>query len=88
MGYYVLELERAATGVRVVCRLHRYYSSICTACEYATKARPGEGIVSAVNGRKNDLRLQEYAVVGPIFATFMASLSVRCRKVLCKFLFL
>jgi transposase len=79
MGYYVLELERSETGVRVVCRLHRYYSSVCTGCGHETKARPGEGIVSVVEGRKKDLRLQEYVLVGPMFATFIASLSVRYR---------
>jgi hypothetical protein len=79
MGYYVLELERSETGVRVVCRLHRYYSSVCAGCGHETKARPGEGIVSVVEGRKKDLRLQEYVLVGPMFATFIASLSVRYR---------
>ncbi|MCP4452019.1 MAG: transposase, partial [Planctomycetes bacterium] len=78
MGHYVLELERTETGVRVVCRLHRYYVGVC-ACGHETKARPGEGIVSVVEGRKKDLRLQEYVLVGPMFATFIASLSVRYR---------
>lgn len=79
MGYYVLELERAAAGVRVVCRLHQYYASVCVGCGHETKSRPGEGIVSVVKGRKKDLRLQEYGLVGPMFATFIASLSVRYR---------
>lgn len=79
MGYYVLDLERTEAGVRVVCRLHRYYSCVCAGCGHETKARPGEGIVSVVNGRKKDLRLQEYVLVGPMFATFIASLSVRYR---------
>ncbi len=35
--------------------------------------------MSVVEGRKKDLRLQEYVVVGPMFATFIASLSVRYR---------
>ena len=79
MGFYVLELEQTDSGLRVVCRLHHYYSASCPHCGHTTTARPGEGVVSSVKGRKKDLRLQEYALVGPMFATFIASLSVRYR---------
>ncbi len=37
------------------------------------------GYVSVVEGRSQDLRLTEYVLVGPILATFIASLSVRYR---------
>lgn len=79
MGYYVLELEKTNSGLRVVCRLHHYYSASCPHCGHRTTARPGEGTVSSVEGRKKDLRLQEYVLVGPVFATFIASLSGRYR---------
>lgn len=79
MGYYVLELEQTDSGLCVVCRLHHYYSASCPHCGHTTTARPGEGVVSSVEGRKKDLRLQEYVLVGPMFATFIASLSVRYR---------
>jgi hypothetical protein len=79
MGYYVLELEKRASGLRVVCRLHHYYSAACPRCGHESKARPGEGSISFVEGRQKDLRLQEYVLVGPLLATFIASLSVRYR---------
>ena len=79
MGFYVLELEQGDSGLRVVCRLHHYYSASCPHCGHTTTVRPGEGIVSSVEGRQTDLRLQEYVLVGPLFATFIASLSVRYR---------
>jgi hypothetical protein len=79
MGYYVLELEKRASGLRVVCRLHYYYSAACPRCGHESKARPGEGSISFVEGRQKDLRLQEYVLVGPLLATFIASLSVRYR---------
>ncbi len=40
---------------------------------------PGVGYVSVVEGRKKDLRLTEYGLVGPMLATFIASLAVRYR---------
>jgi transposase len=79
MGYYVLELEQTTSGLRVVCRLHHYYSASCPHCGHLTTVRPGKGAVSSVEGRKKDLQLQEYVLVGPLFVTFIASLSVRYR---------
>jgi hypothetical protein len=40
---------------------------------------PGQGYVSVVEGRGKDLHLQEYGLVGPMLATFIASLAVRYR---------
>lgn len=80
MGFSGLELEWTASGLRVVCRLHHDSSVSCPHCGHTTTARPGEGGVSSVEGRKKDLRLQEDVLVGPLFATFIASLSVRYRR--------
>ncbi|MBF0235923.1 MAG: IS66 family transposase, partial [Desulfamplus sp.] len=41
--------------------------------------RPGEGAVSEVEGRKNNLRLTEYTMVGPMLAALIVALSVRYR---------
>jgi hypothetical protein len=42
-------------------------------------ASPAKGLVSAVDGRKRDLRPTEASLVGPALATFIAALSVRYR---------
>jgi transposase len=78
MGHHVLELERTSSGIRISCTLHQYYASTC-ACGHETRARPGEGYVSSVEGRKKDLKLTEYVLVGPMLATFLAALSNRYR---------
>ena len=78
MGYYVYELEKTESGMRIFCTLHHYYGAVCD-CGHETKAQPGEGYVSQVNGRKKDLKLTEYTMVGPMLATFIAALSVRFR---------
>jgi transposase len=78
MGYYVLELEKKDSGVEVICTLHLYYCATCD-CGHHTKAKPLRGYVSAVEGRSRDLRIQEYGLVGPMLATFIASLAVRYR---------
>ncbi len=78
MGYYVYELEKTASGIRIFCTLHHYYAAVCD-CGHETKAQPGEGYVSHVEGRKKDLKLSEYTMVGPMLATFLAALSVRGR---------
>ena len=78
MGYYVLELEKQESGVKVICQLHHYYSATCE-CGHQTKALPGLGYVSVVSGRRKDLQLQEYGLVGPMLATFIASLALRYR---------
>ena len=78
MGHYVLELEPAASGLRIVTNLHHYYQTTCS-CGHCTHAKPGTGYVSVVEGRSQDLILTEYVLVGPVLATFIASLSVRYR---------
>lgn len=78
MGHYVLELEPEQAGFRIVCQLHHYYQTICS-CGHCTHAQPGTGYISKVEGRARDLKLTEYALVGSMLATFIASLAVRYR---------
>jgi len=78
LGHYVLELEPGEAGFRVVCQLHHYYRTTC-GCGHDTSAQPGIGYVSEVKGRTRDLKLTEYVLVGPMLATFIASLGVRYR---------
>lgn len=78
MGYYVYELEKTESGIRIFCTLHHYYAAVCD-CGHETKAQPGEGYISHVEGRKKDLKLTEYTMVGPMLVSFLAALSVRCR---------
>jgi hypothetical protein len=72
----VLELEilEEHRGLRIFCAKHLYYESVC-GCGHVTKARPGQGYVSCVPGRKKDLQLTDYVLVGPLLATFIASLA-------------
>ena len=79
-AYYVLELEKRSDGlgVRIVCTLHDYYSVSCS-CGHETRAMPGKGYVSALEGRKSQLELKEEVLVGPQLASFLAALSVRYR---------
>ena len=78
MGYYVLELEPELFGLRIVTQLHHYYRTTCS-CGHCTHAKPGTGRISVVEGRSKNLQLTEYVLVGPLLATFIASLSVRYR---------
>lgn len=79
-AYYVLELEKLPDGfgMRIVCTLHEYYTVSCS-CGHETQAMPGEGYVSTIEGRKNQLKLKEEVLVGPQLASFLAALSVRYR---------
>src|ERR1019366_1000619 len=54
-GHFVLDLERLPSGIRVACVLHRYHV-VCCPCGKETVASPAKGLVSAVDGRKRDLR--------------------------------
>lgn len=76
MGFYVFELEKTDMGIRICCTLEHYYGAVCE-CGHETKARPGEGVVSELEGRKKDLKLTEYSMVGPMLVSFIAALSVR-----------
>lgn len=78
MGYHVLELKPLKSGFKIVCQLHHYYELTCE-CGHKTKASPGEGYISTIDGRSMDLKLKEYVLVGPMLATLIASLSVRYR---------
>lgn len=78
MGYYVLELEKLDSGIESRCTLHHYYQATC-ACGHQTLSKPQIGYVSVVEGRSRNLCLQEYGLVGPMLATFIASLAVRYR---------
>ncbi len=81
MGYYVLELERGGSdffGIMVVCSLHHYYEANCV-CGHLTREKPGTGAISTIDGRKRQLQLQEQVLVGPMLATFIASLANRYR---------
>ncbi len=78
LGYYVLELKPEKSGFKVVCQLHHYYQDRCE-CGHQSQARPGVGYISCVEGRSVDLKLSEYVLVGPMLASFIASLSVRYR---------
>jgi transposase len=77
-GYYQFELTRQAQGFSIECQLHHYYGATC-ACGHHSQAKPGQGECSAVEGRKVQLHLQEQVLIGPMLATFIASLSVRYR---------
>ena len=70
--------QRLPSGLRVACVLHLYHVVRCP-CGKETAAHPAKGLVSAVDGRKRDLRLTEASLVGPALATFIAALSVRYR---------
>lgn len=78
MGHHVFEIEKTPSGIRIVCTLHHYYAATCE-CGHENKSRPGEGNISSVEGRKKDLKLTEYVMVGPMLAVFIAALSVRYR---------
>ncbi len=78
MGHHVLELEKSPVGIRIFCTLHHYYTGVCS-CGHETNACPGKGNISTVDGRKKDLQLTEYVLVGPMFAAFIAALSNRYR---------
>jgi IS1 family transposase len=78
MGFHQFELEPEKQGFTIVCQLHHYYGATCS-CGHHSQAIPGKGERSEIAGRKVQLQLQEYTLVGPMLATFMASLSVRYR---------
>lgn len=78
MGYYVLELEKLDSGIDIKCTLHHYYQATCS-CSHHTLSKPLTGYISVVEGRSKDLCLQEYGLVGPMLATFIASLAIRYR---------
>lgn len=76
MGYYVFELEKTPSGIRIFCSLHHYYIVMC-GCGQEVKSQPGQGYVSHIEGRKRDLKLTEHVMTGPMLTTFISALSVR-----------
>jgi transposase len=77
MAHYTYELERRENGIFIICTLHYYYATVCD-CGHENIEKPGEGYVSVLEGRKRDVKLTEYTIVGPMLATFIAALSRRC----------
>ncbi len=79
-GHYTYELEKDAekNQIRIVCALHRYHGIVCE-CGHENKARPGEGFVSELEGRKRNLKLSENRLIGPMLATFIAALNRKYR---------
>ena len=79
-GHYTYELEKDEEKheIRLGCTLHRYHSIVCE-CGHENRARPGEGFVSEIEGRKRDLKLSENRLIGPMFATFIAALNRKYR---------
>lgn len=78
MGYYQFELVSHPQELKVECQLHRYYGATCR-CGHQSQAAPGQGERFEVAGRKRQLWLQDYGLVGPMLGSFLASLSVRYR---------
>ena len=78
MGYYQLELVSEECVFRIECQLHHYYGASCS-CGHHSQSAPGKGDCSTVSGRKVQLQLKEYTLVGPMLGSFIASLSVRYR---------
>jgi len=75
-AHYTFELERGPNGIRLTCTKHFYYGIICE-CGHENTEKPGEGFISIIEGRKQNLKLTEYTIIGPMFATFIAALSRR-----------
>lgn len=69
-------LKKTDMELRIRCTLEHYYGAVCE-CGHETKARLGEGVVSRLEGRKEDLKLTEYSMVGPMLVSFISALSVR-----------
>lgn len=79
MGYHQLELKPHEQGFEIESHLHHYYGASCPCCGHHSQSRPSQGERFEVAGRKVQLQLQEYTLVGPMLASFIASLSVRYR---------
>jgi IS1 family transposase len=73
-----LELVRAAMALQVTATRHSYFAVRCP-CGHDNVDRPRVGLGSPIEGRKRNLRMSERCLVGPMLATFIAALSLRCR---------
>jgi transposase len=73
-----LELVRADMALQVTATRHSYFAVRCS-CGHDNVERPRIGLSSSIEGRKRNLALSERCLVGPMLATFIAALSLRCR---------
>jgi transposase len=73
-----LELVRADMALQVIATRHSYFAARCP-CGHDNVERPRVGLSSSIEGRKRNLALSERCLVGPMLATFIAALSLRCR---------
>ena len=73
-GFYTFELEKEPLNIKIVCIEHLYYRQTCS-CGHENIEQPASGHVSVIEGRKRDLKLSEYTIVGPMLTTFIASLN-------------
>jgi hypothetical protein len=73
-----LELVRADMALQVTANRHSYFALRCS-CGHDNVAYPRVGLSSSIEGRKRNLAMSERCLVGPMLATFIAALSLRCR---------
>ncbi len=73
-----LELVRGDMALQVTATRHSYFAVRCP-CGDDNVERPRVGLSSLIEGRKRNLRMSERCLVGPMLATFIAALSLRCR---------
>jgi transposase len=73
-----LELVRADMALQVTATRHSYFALRCS-CGHDNVERPRVGLSSSIEGRKRNLAMSERCLVGPMLATFIAALSLRCR---------
>ena len=73
-----LELVRADMSIQVTATRHSYFAVRCS-CGHDNVERPRVGLSSLIEGRRRNLRMSERCLVGPMLATFIAALSLRCR---------
>jgi IS1 family transposase len=73
-----LELVRADMALQVSATRHSYFAVRCP-CGHDNVERPRAGLSSSIEGRKRNLAMSERCLVGPMLATFIAALSLRCR---------
>ena len=78
-----MNLKKRDAGVRIRCTLEHYYKAVCY-CGHETTARPGEGVVSELEGRKKNLKLTEYTMVGPMLVGLHCSIKRSLSDVSCK----
>ncbi len=76
MAHYTYELERKENGIVILCTLHYYYAAVCE-CGHENIEKPGEGYISVLDGRKRNVKLSEYTIVGPMLSAFIAALNRR-----------